>query len=324
MLTNKKLRGGVPASRREIGTQARCYKDGLASVRAPALAMKSFLHLIRFSHTLFALPWAIAGLFLGCGGWPPIPVLLWVLVAMVAARTAAMTFNRLADRAIDAWNPRTASRPSVTGEVSVGVMRGALLLAATLFVLAAFQLGPLCGWLSFPTLLVLLGYSLCKRFTRYSHYVLGLALGLSPVGAALAGAGSFNGDVGAASLMGLAVVFWTAGFDIFYAIADLQVDRQQGLHSVPASVGSRRALIWARLSHALVPVFLALAGVFGGLGLLYFLGVGLVAALLIYEHILVASRTEQRVQRAFFQVNVAIAVLMMMAVILDQVQGGTP
>ena len=283
--------------------------------------LRTLFSLIRFSHTLFALPWAIAGLFLGSHGWPERRVLLWVLVAMVGARTAAMMWNRLVDRDIDATNPRTAGRPSVTGEVSPVQMGLALAVAAGVFAFAAFMLNPLCGWLSLPTLLVLLGYSHTKRFTSLAHFALGIALGLSPVGAYLAARGAFDADALAAAALGAAVLFWTAGFDIFYACQDLDHDRREGLHSVPARLGVARALDVARLSHAFVPVALAAAGFTADLGPLYWSGVVIVAGLLVWEHRLVRADDLSRVNQAFFQVNVMIAFVMMLATATDVVIG---
>ena len=276
-----------------------------------------FLSLIRFSHTLFALPWALAGLFLGARGWPSWGHLGWVVSAMVGARTAAMAWNRLVDRRLDASNPRTAQRPSVTGEVSVPLMGVMVLGFSALFVLSAWQLNPLCGWLSLPTLGVLLGYSLCKRFTSFSHYVLGVALGLSPLGAYLAVRGSFDFGALAAACLGCAVLFWTAGFDILYACQDLDHDRSEGLHSLPSRLGIAKALVVARISHGVVPLFLLFGAGWGGLGMIYLSGVAVVTALLIYEHRLVRAEDLSRVGKAFLQVNIAISLVMMVAVLGD-------
>lgn len=283
---------------------------GLASLSA-------FLRLIRFSHTLFSLPWALAGLFIGSGGLPRARVLLWVVVAMAGARTAAMTFNRLADRRLDAANPRTRARPSVTGEVGAPAMVAALVVSAAVFVLAARMLNPLCFQLSLPALAVLLGYSLCKRFTSFSHLVLGLSLGLSPVGACLAARGAFDSATGTAALLGLAVLAWTAGFDILYAMQDETHDRESGLHSMPARLGAAGALVLARVLHGAVPPVLVLAGLAGGLGAIYYGGVAVSALLLVLEHRLANPADPARLNAAFFGVNVAIALIMMTAVLLD-------
>jgi len=281
----------------------------------------TFLSLIRFSHTLFALPWALAGLVLGSDGWPEARVLLWVLLAMVGARTAAMTWNRLIDRRFDATNPRTAERPSVTGAVSPIGMAVAVLLGALLFIGSAYALNPLCGHLSWPTLALLLFYSHTKRFTAAAHSVLGLALGLSPVGAYLAARGAFDMGAAAAAALGFAVMAWTSGFDILYACQDVDHDRREGLHSVPSRLGIPRALNVARPCHALVPPALLMAAWWVDLGVIYLSGVALVAALLVWEHRLVRADDLSKVGKAFFQINVLIAFVMMIATAADVLMG---
>ncbi|MCA9320797.1 MAG: putative 4-hydroxybenzoate polyprenyltransferase [Planctomycetes bacterium] len=282
-----------------------------------------FLKLIRFEHTLFALPFALAGALLAAGGLPMASTLAWILVAMVGARTAAMAFNRLVDRRFDAANPRTASRPSVTGTVTPAFMALSVVLAAALFVYAASRLNALALALAGPTLGVLLGYSLVKRFWHHSHLVLGLALGLSPLGAWVAVRGRLD-DAWPAAALGLAVLLWTNGFDILYACQDEDFDRATGLHSVPQRFGRRRALTIARLSHAMVVPALAAAGWTAGSGLAFFLGVAVVAALLVHEHRLVSADDLSRVNLAFFQVNVAIGFVVLLATGLDLWMAGGP
>jgi len=290
--------------------------------QGPIGSVCTLLALIRFSHTLFALPWALAGLVLGAGGWPEWAVLGWVLVAMVGARTAAMTWNRLVDRHLDASNPRTAARPSVTGQVTPVAMVVMVVVSAAIFVVAAYNLNPLCGALSWPTLALLLLYSHTKRFTAGAHWVLGLGLGLSPVGAYLAARGAFDLGAAAAGALGLAVTLWTAGFDILYACQDIDHDRREGLRSVPARLGIGGALNVARGCHALVPFALLLAAWLGSLGAVYLGGVAVVAALLVWEHRLVRADDLSKVGQAFFQVNVLIAVVMLVATAADVVTGG--
>lgn len=285
--------------------------------RSPLTRLRELGTLVRFSHTLFALPWALGGLFLGSGGWPDWRVLGLVLVAMVGARTAAMAFNRLVDRRFDATNPRTQDRPSVTGAISVPSMVGLILASSGLFVLSAYLLSPLCGHLSWPVLGILLGYSYAKRFTSGAHWVLGVALGLSPASACLAASGTFGPEVFAALWLGLAVALWTGGFDIFYACQDVDHDRSEGLNSIPARLGIPRALAVARLSHAGVPVALLIAGLTVGAGLFYYLGLAIVVVLLGWQHRLVRPDDLSRVGLAFFQANVAISVIMMVALILE-------
>lgn len=279
--------------------------------------VRTLLSVVRFSHTLFALPWAVAGLFVGARGWPDAKILLGVLGAMVGARTAAMAWNRLVDRRIDATNPRTASRPSVTGAVSPSAMSVLVVLGGALFIVAAYSLNPLCGHLAWPTLLVLLSYSLTKRFTSGSHFFLGFALGLSPVGAYLAARGAFDADALGVSMLGVAVLLWTAGFDILYACQDIEHDRREGLRSVPATFGLPGALWIARVVHMLVPIALTGAGLLLDLGWVYFGGCIVVAGLLAFEHRLVRADDLSRVGVAFFQMNIAIAVVMMVVTVVD-------
>jgi 4-hydroxybenzoate polyprenyltransferase len=276
--------------------------------------LRIFCDLIRFEHTLFALPYAVAGAFVAARGAPEWPTFLWIVVAMVAARTAAMTFNRLVDRRFDAQNPRTAARPSVTGAIGPLAMVLATVAAATLFFVAAGALNRLALALAGPTLAVLLFYSVTKRFWSWTHLVLGIALGLSPLGAWVAVRGTLV-DAWPALWLAAAVVFWTAGFDVLYACQDADFDRKAGLRSIPARLGLRRALVLARMAHALVPLALAGAGVAGGLGYVYFAAIALVALLLVYEHSIVGPDDLARLNRAFFTVNVAIGFLVLAGVI---------
>ena len=276
-----------------------------------------FLNLIRFEHTLFALPYAVAGAFLAQGGFPPLNTAVWILVAMVGARTAAMTFNRLVDRRIDAANPRTASRPSANGQVSPAFMVLATLVSSALFVWAAGQLNHLCLILSGPTLLILLSYSLTKRFFAGSHFVLGLALGLSPLGAWVAVRGELGIESLPAVALGLCVLFWTAGFDILYACQDEEHDRANGLFSVPAGLGRRGAFMVARACHVLVPALLAAVGLTADLTFIWYGAVAIITALLVYEHRLVGVDDLSRLNRAFFTVNVAIGFIVMVGAVGD-------
>ncbi len=282
------------------------------------------LRLVKFSHTLFAMPYAVAGFVLAVrtGTREGLPAPGWttfakMLAAMVCARTAAMAFNRYVDRAFDARNPRTALRPSVTGEASPGLMIATVATASLGLVLSSFWLNPLCGALSFVALAVVLGYSYTKRFTALAHFVLGIGLSLAPVGSYLAVRGDFDAGSAGVIVMGFAVLFWTAGFDILYACQDAEFDRREGLRSVPAVFGIPRALIVARLCHASVPVLLAFSGPMTGQGAVYAGSTVLVAALLVYEHRLVKADDLSAVDRAFFNVNVAISFLVLAAVLIE-------
>ena len=266
------------------------------------LGLRRFLELIRFEHTLFALPYAVAGAFMAARGLPALAVCGWILVAMVGARTAAMTFNRLVDRRFDAANPRTARRHSVTGAVGPGFMTAALVVSGTLFFYAAWRLNALAFKLAFPTLALLLAYSVTKRFLPYTHVILGVALGISPLGAWVAVRGSLDG-AWPALWLSCAVTVWTAGFDILYACQDVEFDRREGLQSIPARLGVARALGLARLLHVATATLLAGLYLVTPLHPLYLAGVAGVAALLAYEHSLVHASDLSRVNAAFFTVN---------------------
>lgn len=261
-----------------------------------------YAKLVVLAHSVFALPFALWGFAWGVWeekveDWPE--KLFWVLIAVGAARTAAMAFNRYADRHLDAQNPRTAMR-----EIPQGVVRPreALLLtlgAAGIFVLAAWQLSPLCGYLSPVALLVLLGYSYTKRFTVLAHYVLGIALGLAPVGAYLAVTGHFSGLV---VLVGVAVALWVGGFDVLYALQDEDFDRAHGLYSLPAALGERWARLLALLSHALAIGLLAWVGqLLYAEAWIYWIGWVGFAAFVLRQHWV--SRDKNRISRTFFTHN---------------------
>jgi len=261
----------------------------------------TFGRMIRFSHSIFALPFALASVALAGGRDVPWPRFLWILVAMVGARSAAMGFNRLADHAIDARNPRTAARELPKGALSRTEVWVFVAASAALLVLAAAMLNPLCLALSPVALLIVFGYSYTKRFTALSHLVLGLALGVAPVGAWIAVRGSLDP---VPFVLGLAVLAWVAGFDILYACQDVDFDRREGLHSIPAGLGVRRALVVSRLLHAAaVALLLLLYPLAPRLHPVYVAGVVGVAALLAYEHRLVHHDDLSRVDAAFFTVN---------------------
>jgi 4-hydroxybenzoate polyprenyltransferase len=257
--------------------------------------------MIRFSHSIFALPFALASMTLAFEGRAfDLLRLLWVLVAMVGARSAAMGFNRLVDHDTDARNPRTSGRELPRGALTRGQVWAFVVASAGALVLAAAMLNPLCLVLSPLALLIVFGYSYTKRFTELSHLVLGLALGVAPVGAWIAVRGRF--DV-LPILLGLAVLGWVAGFDIIYACQDLDFDRREGLRSIPARLGMARALWVARGLHVLAVAFLAAIYPLARLHPVYLVGVAGVAALLAYEHTLVRPGDLSRVNAAFFTLN---------------------
>jgi len=291
--------------------------SGAAARRGLGRSIRDTLEMIRFSHSVFALPFALFALFLAAGGWPEASTFLWVVVAMVAARSAAMGTNRLADRRLDAANPRTAGRHLVTGALSVPFVLAFTVLSAAVFVFAAWRLNEVALALSPVVLAVLLGYSYLKRFTVLAHLGVGLALGLSPLGAWIAVRGAAVGDVRVPIALGLGVLLWVAGFDVIYACQDEEADRAQGLFSLPARLGTRRALKVAALLHLLcLPAFAAVAPV-AGLGWIYLSAVGLTAVLLVVEHALVTPTDLARVNAAFFTVNGIVALLLGAAGIVD-------
>jgi len=272
------------------------------------------LEMIKFQHTLFALPFAFTGMILAARGLPRWGTLLWVMLAMVGARSAALTFNRIADRRFDAANPRTAGRALPAGKISLGFAVGFVVVSAGLFVLAAAMLNPLCFALSPVALLVALGYSFTKRFTPLSHFVLGLSLAMAPMGGWLAVTGTFGIQP---LLLSFAVLAWTAGFDILYACQDRDFDRRAGLHSIPARWGVRASLRASSLLHSLT--VLALVGLIplADLGWIYLAGMGLIAAFLFYEHSLVSPANLGRLNVAFFQVNAWVSVLIFTVTLFD-------
>lgn len=260
--------------------------------------------MVKFSHSLFALPFAVSAVVLVAGGATLAPLrLLLVALAVVAARTAAMAMNRIADRSFDARNPRTRSRELVTGEVSPAAAWALLLGSGLAFVLAAAWISPLTGWLSLPVLAILLGYSYAKRFTWACHLWLGVAQALGPIGVAIALTGAAPAS---AVLLGLGVGAWIAGFDVFYSMQDMEFDRGLGLQSIPARFGVEGALGWARALHAVAVACILAAGAAGRQGPAWYLGTGILAAVLLAEHLYVAPQGQlrpDRIGKAFFDFN---------------------
>ena len=260
--------------------------------------------MVKFSHSLFALPFAVSAVVLVAGQASLLPGrLLLVAAAVVAARTAAMAMNRIADRSFDARNPRTAARELVTGEVSPTAAWALLAGSSLAFVAAAALLSPLTGWLSLPVLAILLGYSYAKRFTWGCHLWLGVAQALGPIGVSIALTGEATVP---ALLLGVGVGAWIAGFDVFYSMQDMEFDRSQGLNSIPARFGIPGALAWARGLHVVAVACILAAGAAGRQGPAWGLGTAILAAVLLAEHLYVAPRGElrpERIGKAFFDFN---------------------
>jgi 4-hydroxybenzoate polyprenyltransferase len=258
--------------------------------------------MIKFEHTVFALPFALLGMILAAEGWPEWQTVGWIVVAVAGARSAAMSFNRLVDRKIDAANPRTATRALPAGAVTPVFVAGFVLVSLALFFLAAWRLNDLTLKLSLVALPVLLGYSYTKRFTSLSHLVLGLALSGAPLGAWIAVGGSLEATP---LLLSGVVVLWVAGFDVLYALQDLEFDRGTGLHSLPALLGERGSLWISALFHLGMLSLLVMLPMFysPGLGAAYWIGVAGCAALLGYQHWLVRPGDLSRLDAAFFLAN---------------------
>lgn len=273
--------------------------------------LKTMLGMIKFEHTLFALPFAFLGAILAANGLPTWRQCLWITVAMVGARSAAMTFNRIADRDIDAKNPRTAARELPAGKLSVGFAWAFLYVSIAVFLLASWSLNWLTFALSPVALICVLGYSYAKRFTALAHLVLGLALAISPSAAWIAVRGSLNDEV--PILLSVLVLMWTAGFDVMYACQDFEFDRRSGLHSIPARYGIRNSLWIARLFHLQAFIVLVLLYFVTGLGWPALAGVVAVGALLIYQHTLVRPTDLSRMNAAFFTTNAFVSIILLLS-----------
>jgi 4-hydroxybenzoate polyprenyltransferase len=277
-------------------------------------SLRVTLEMIKWEHSIFALPFALCGAMLAAGGFPPVHQLVWIIVAMIAARSAAMAFNRWADAALDAANPRTSTRALPAGQLTPGFVATFVIASSAVFVIAAGQLNRLSLMLSPVALAVLLLYSYTKRVTRWSHLVLGFALGIAPSAAWIAVRGSLDPRI---LLLTAAVTFWVGGFDVLYACQDFDFDRQAGLHSIPRYVGIRHALWIARAFHfVMVGLLVALLIVFG-MGKLADLGVLAVILLLLYEHSLVRADDLSKLNAAFFTMNGVISVLFFVSIAGD-------
>lgn len=279
--------------------------------------MKSFLDLIRFEHTIFALPFAYLGMVLAARGWPGWEKLIWVTIAMAAARTLAMAFNRIADRWWDARNPRTAQRPLVTGAISLRTAWLGTLVSLGVLIFAAWRLGPLPLILLPGALIFLVGYSYTKRFTSLSHYILGFTDGLAPAGAWVAVTGSlFTLNDLPAWLLTAVVTLWIGGFDLLYACQDIEFDREYGLHSIPARRGITFALNLSTASHVAMLALLVWMGSLTRLSWPYFLALVVIAGLLVWEHRLVTPNDLSKINQAFFSINSYIAIVLFSGVLI--------
>ncbi len=262
------------------------------------------------------LPFAIMSAFIASDGLPALDKLGWILVAMVGARSCAMAFNRLADAKIDKANPRTSMRALPAGLITTGAVWGFTLVSAALLVFAAYNLNPLAFALSPVALVVIMGYSYTKRFTSLSHLWLGTSLSIAPIGAWIAIKGQFDWPP---MLLGLAVLLWTAGFDIIYACQDFDFDREHRLHSIPAKFGVRPALWISSVLHVVMVALLIGVTLLTDLGVIYLVGVGVVIIILIYEHAIVKPNDLSRVNLAFFTLNGVVSLVLMVLSVVDMV-----
>jgi 4-hydroxybenzoate polyprenyltransferase len=264
------------------------------------------LEMIKWEHSIFALPFALCGAMLAAGGVPAWHQLAWIIVAMISARSAAMAFNRVADAAIDAANPRTQTRALPTGTLTPSFVTTFVAVSCVVFVLAASRLNHLTLILSPLALAIVLLYSYTKRFTRWSHLVLGFALGIAPAAAWIAVRASLDPRI---LLLTAAVTFWVGGFDVLYACQDFDFDREAGLHSLPRYFGIRAALVISRLFHVVMLLLLIALVITFGLGKFAIAGIVAVAILLAYEHSLVSSHDLSKLNAAFFTMNGVISVV---------------
>jgi 4-hydroxybenzoate polyprenyltransferase len=285
-----------------------------AATRRPLGSLGATLSMIKFQHTVFALPFAFTGAILAAGGLPPWRTIGWILGAMIGARSAAMVWNRIADLEFDRRNPRTAARPLVTGELSLPFAWLFLVASLMLFYLSAAMLNRLALILATPAAAIILMYSYAKRVTWATHLALGLSLGIAPIGAWVAVTGRLEA---APLVLGAAVAAWVAGFDILYSCQDVDFDRREGLHSVPARFGVPAALAIARALHVLTVALLLAMPLVTPLGAPWLAGVAVVGFLLAWEHRLVRADDLSRINQAFFTVNGVVGFVVLAAAVAD-------
>jgi len=276
--------------------------------------IRLYAQLIKFEHTIFAIPFVLAAVFIVEKGLPPWDKVFWILVAAVAGRTAGMAFNRFFDLPFDRLNPRSKNWVSVTGAVKAGEIIALAIVSSGILVFAAYQLNKLAFYLSPVAIALLIIYPLGKRFTDFVHLILGAVYFIIPIAVSVALKGSVELST---VFLGLGMAFWVAGFDIFYALQDIEFDRKVGVHSIPARFGVRKAIMFARTFHILTLVFLILTGIYAGLGVIYFSGLGVLAGFLVYEHSLIKENDLSKINMAFFTINGYVSILYMVFVIAD-------
>lgn len=273
-----------------------------------------YLKMIKFSHSVFALPFAFTGAIMAVSGIPSPHQIFWIIAAMVGARSGAMGLNRIIDRKIDAANPRTKNREIPAGKIEFKNVAALTIISFLILILAAYMLNPLCLKLSPVAIAVLFIYSYTKRFTWASHFVLGLSLSAAPLGAWLAVRGTFNLNI---LPLSLAVVFWLAGFDTLYALQDIEFDKAHGLYSIPQRFGIKKALYLARIFHIISVLLLLYTGLIFDRNIYYWLGLTIVSALFLYEHSLIKPTDLTKLDMAFFNMNGYISVTVFVFTLLD-------
>jgi 4-hydroxybenzoate polyprenyltransferase len=284
------------------------------ATRSLTARIRIFLEMIKFSHTIFALPFAFTGAVLAARGLPSLYQTFWIVMAMVGARTAAMGLNRIIDAEIDAKNPRTQSRAIPAGLLNKGTVSLFVMFAVSLMFYAAHRLNPLCLYMSPVILFFLVLYSYCKRFTALSHIVLGICISFAPLGAWIA----IQGEIGLpAILLAASVVFWLAGFDTLYALQDLEFDRAHGLHSIPVRLGVTGSLWTARVFHVVMLGFLAALPATMDLGAFYLTGIGITTCLIFYEHWILRNGDLKKLDIAFFNMNIYISITIFIFTLID-------
>jgi 4-hydroxybenzoate polyprenyltransferase len=276
--------------------------------------VKILLEMIKFEHTLFAIPFAIISMMLAANVIPTLYQMFWILLALTSARTIAMLWNRVVDAEIDARNPRTMNRAIPKGLVSIQFAITMLIVSCILFELSAFMLNRLSFILSFPALFVIFIYSYLKRFTWLSHFVLGFVDAMAPAGAWIAIRGNLPLSI---MLLSLAVILWVGGFDILYSLMDLDFDRREHLFSIPVIFGVKRAILFSRLMHGLMVLSLILFGLIYPMHIFYFIGIALVVVLLVYEHSLVKPDDFSKVEKAFYETNIGVSGIMLFFSAID-------
>lgn len=281
--------------------------------------IKIYIELIKFQHSVFALPFAYFGAFVSEMKIPDLKILLWITVAMVGARSFAMALNRLIDIEIDRQNPRTSERALPKGLLSIKNVIIFSIISLAVFIIAVYNLAPLCRYLWPLVVIPFIIYPYTKRFTWLSHFILGICLGLAPIGAWIAVTNTISSD---SILIGIAVMFWVAGFDIFYALQDIDFDKKHGLFSIPARFGVKKSLNIIKLLHALSVIILIWIGIRLGLGIFYYIGVLIAAILLFYENNIIKHNDLSKLNLAFFTINGFISIILFFFVALEVVFGG--